>query len=333
VPTEVSEPFNSVHSYALLSSYTLVSLLLFEPEVLLFDPDWNPQTDAQARERAWRFGQKKDVTVYRLITAGTIEEKIYQRQIFKTAITNQILQDPKQRRLFSQKDLKDLFTLKDDSKDSTETGQITRGCGDVDTNESQESSDKGPDMTDNGDTLEVVMKSKGLCGVFDHDFVENSSTKKKPSVLEMEENAKKVALKAAQTLKISTANADKFAPTWTGSQETFSARQNGAPGNEGGSKMASSSSMLAQLRNKRMEISSSAQPAAITKSSNSDEDKRSALLLRLRKYIKRKSSNGTGPTTKDLLNEFKDVSDSDAAIFRSLLKSIALVKNGSWTMK
>ncbi|EED95784.1 rad54-like protein, partial [Thalassiosira pseudonana CCMP1335] len=97
--------------------------------VVIFDPDWNPQTDAQARERAWRFGQKKDVTVYRLITAGTIEEKIYQRQIFKTAITNQVLQDPKQRRLFSQKDLKDLFTLKADSIDSTETGDITKGRG------------------------------------------------------------------------------------------------------------------------------------------------------------------------------------------------------------
>ena len=40
--------------------------------------DWNPQIDCQARERAWRFGQKNPVTVYRLITAGTIEEKIYQ---------------------------------------------------------------------------------------------------------------------------------------------------------------------------------------------------------------------------------------------------------------
>lgn len=305
--------------------------------MLLFDPDWNPQTDAQARERAWRFGQKKDVTVYRLITAGTIEEKIYQRQIFKTAITNQILQDPKQRRLFSQKDLKDLFTLKDDSKDTTETGQITRGRGNLGVNESEESSDTGPEKTDNGDTLEVVMKSKGLCGVFDHDFVENSSAKKKPSVLEMEENAKKVALKAALTLKSSTANTDMFAPTWTGSQETFSVRKNGASGDGGGSKMASSSSMLAQLRNKRMEISASAQPAAATRSSNSsvsDDDKKySALLLRLRKYIKRKSSNGAGPTTKDLLNEFKDVPDSDAAIFRSTLKSIAVVQNGSWTSK
>lgn len=47
--------------------------------IILFDPDWNPMTDAQARERAWRFGQKRSVTVYRLITAGTIEEKIYHR--------------------------------------------------------------------------------------------------------------------------------------------------------------------------------------------------------------------------------------------------------------
>lgn len=35
----------------------------------------------QARERAWRIGQKKEVTVYRLLTAGTIEEKIYHRSV------------------------------------------------------------------------------------------------------------------------------------------------------------------------------------------------------------------------------------------------------------
>ena len=36
------------------------------------------------------------MTIYRLIVAGTIEEKIYHRQIFKTAITNRVLQDPRQ---------------------------------------------------------------------------------------------------------------------------------------------------------------------------------------------------------------------------------------------
>lgn len=44
--------------------------------VLIYDPDWNPATDMQARERAWRIGQTQAVTVYRLITAGTIEEKV-----------------------------------------------------------------------------------------------------------------------------------------------------------------------------------------------------------------------------------------------------------------
>ncbi|KTF92631.1 hypothetical protein cypCar_00044444 [Cyprinus carpio] len=45
--------------------------------VIIYNPDWNPSTDTQARERAWRIGQKQQVTVYRLLTAGTIEEKIY----------------------------------------------------------------------------------------------------------------------------------------------------------------------------------------------------------------------------------------------------------------
>lgn len=44
--------------------------------IVIFDPDWNPATDTQARERAWRIGQTKDVTIYRLISVGTIEEKV-----------------------------------------------------------------------------------------------------------------------------------------------------------------------------------------------------------------------------------------------------------------
>lgn len=33
--------------------------------VVLYDPDWNPSTDTQARERAWRIGQTRHVTIYR----------------------------------------------------------------------------------------------------------------------------------------------------------------------------------------------------------------------------------------------------------------------------
>ena len=95
--------------------------------VIIYDPDWNPSTDVQARERAWRLGQKREVIIYRLMIAGTIEEKIYHRQIFKQFLTNKILRDPKQRQTFQSKDLHDLFSLggADDSK--TETGELFKG--------------------------------------------------------------------------------------------------------------------------------------------------------------------------------------------------------------
>jgi len=79
----------------------------------------------QARERAWRIGQQKDVTVYRLITRGTIEEKVYHRQIYKHFLTNKILKNPQQRRFFKARDMRDLFILKDDNDGgSTETSNL-----------------------------------------------------------------------------------------------------------------------------------------------------------------------------------------------------------------
>ena len=85
--------------------------LIGADRVLLYDPDWNPATDAQARERAWRVGQTREVTVYRLITAGTIEEKVYHRQIYKQHLTDKILRDPRQKRFFKARELAELFTL------------------------------------------------------------------------------------------------------------------------------------------------------------------------------------------------------------------------------
>ncbi|XP_058242244.1 DNA excision repair protein ERCC-6 isoform X2 [Hemibagrus wyckioides] len=98
--------------------------------VIIYDPDWNPSTDTQARERAWRIGQKQQVTVYRLLTAGTIEEKIYHRQIFKQFLTNRVLKDPKQRRFFKSNDIYELFTLSNpDGSQGTETSAIFAGTG------------------------------------------------------------------------------------------------------------------------------------------------------------------------------------------------------------
>jgi len=52
-------------------------------KVIIFDVNWNPSYDEQAQDRAYRLGQSRKVTVFRLICQGTIEEKMYMRQIYK----------------------------------------------------------------------------------------------------------------------------------------------------------------------------------------------------------------------------------------------------------
>ncbi|KAF2404135.1 hypothetical protein EJ06DRAFT_189068 [Trichodelitschia bisporula] len=52
-------------------------------KVVVVDPNWNPSFDLQAQDRAYRIGQTRDVEVFRLVSAGTIEEIVYARQIYK----------------------------------------------------------------------------------------------------------------------------------------------------------------------------------------------------------------------------------------------------------
>jgi len=54
--------------------------------VIMYDPAWNPSKDAQAADRAYRIGQSREVRVYRLLTAGSMEEKVYERQVHKTGL-------------------------------------------------------------------------------------------------------------------------------------------------------------------------------------------------------------------------------------------------------
>ncbi|KAI3700873.1 hypothetical protein L2E82_45514 [Cichorium intybus] len=79
--------------------------------VIVVDPAWNPSTDNQSVDRAYRIGQKKDVIVYRLMTCGTVEEKIYRKQIYKGGLFRSATEHKEQIRYFSQQDLKELFSL------------------------------------------------------------------------------------------------------------------------------------------------------------------------------------------------------------------------------
>ncbi|KGT94526.1 helicase [Erwinia typographi] len=78
--------------------------------VIHYDPWWNPAAENQATDRAYRLGQDKPVFVYKLIAAGSIEEKIVALQEQKAELAGSILEDelsePAQ---FTSEDLAALF--------------------------------------------------------------------------------------------------------------------------------------------------------------------------------------------------------------------------------
>jgi len=88
--------------------------------LVLFDPDWNPAADQQALARVWRDGQKKDCFVYRFITTGTIEEKVFQRQSHKQSLSSCVVDNAEDvERHFSIDSLRELFQYRDNTTSDT----------------------------------------------------------------------------------------------------------------------------------------------------------------------------------------------------------------------
>ncbi len=80
--------------------------------VIHFDPWWNPAVEDQASDRAHRIGQKRVVTVYRLVAEGTIEEKILQLKEKKRELVSSVLSaDSGGSKKLSRADLEELFRL------------------------------------------------------------------------------------------------------------------------------------------------------------------------------------------------------------------------------
>lgn len=302
--------------------------------VIIFDPDWNPSTDLQARERSWRLGQKRNVVVYRLMTAGTIEEKIYHRQIFKQFLTNKILKDAKQRRFFKMNDIHDLFSL-DDGEGDTETGLMFSGSekkiepmkepmkddddfyqvvglNGVSKLEKFETGEEEKAEVENDDNiLNDIFSQTGVHSALEHDAIMDAS---RPETVIIEREAKRVAEVAAKALKDSrkkTQANDIGTVTWTG--------KFGSAGKFGKKKPTklSSSSILQNIKAKKsLEESANAYTGLINMS---DLDK-VKLLEKIGESLKGAGSGGL--SSKEIANEFalKLTNQEEVAVMRQLLR-------------
>ena len=80
--------------------------------VIHFDPWWNPAVEDQASDRAHRIGQSKVVTVYRLVAANTIEEKILLlKQKKKELVASVLTEDAGGAKRLSREEVDDLFHI------------------------------------------------------------------------------------------------------------------------------------------------------------------------------------------------------------------------------
>ncbi|OJJ45577.1 hypothetical protein ASPZODRAFT_68468 [Penicilliopsis zonata CBS 506.65] len=93
--------------------------LIGASRLVLFDVDWNPATDIQAMARIHRDGQKRHCRIYRVLLQGSLEEKIWQRQVTKLGLADSVMERRDSVAQFSRDELRDLFRLDEESRCQT----------------------------------------------------------------------------------------------------------------------------------------------------------------------------------------------------------------------
>lgn len=279
------------------------------------------QTDIQARERAWRLGQKREVLIYRLITKGTIEEKIYQRQIFKLLLSNRILEDPKQKALFSKSQIQELFQLNDETFTSQSNEVDLDGLpqgGQVSLSESKLEPEPSLQQTPNETNqdkliLRALFDGDAIQSVYDHEYLEPGIKKQSSqNHLVIQNVADNFVEKAVKALNSS-------------SKVYIPGHKEGEFGENSVStdKNHSSSAILARIRSNN---NSSSIQQELTNEGVGISGK---ITSRLNHLFAEKETF----TAEEILNYFQDLGNQYAPLFKQCLRSIAKLQNGVWKRK
>ena len=129
--------------------------------VIIYDPAWNPTTDNQSVDRAYRIGQTKDVVVYRLVTCGTVEEKIYRRQVFKGGVSKSATDGVSGKQYFGADDATQLFETRENAMRASDTMKQLNALHAADRKWTDELRAELP----------YVESLPFVCGVSDHDLL------------------------------------------------------------------------------------------------------------------------------------------------------------------
>ncbi|KAJ4144606.1 hypothetical protein LMH87_003484 [Akanthomyces muscarius] len=329
--------------------------------IIIFDPDWNPSTDLQARERAWRLGQNKPVKIYRLMTEGTIEEKIYHRQIFKQFMTNKVLKDPKQRSSYDLSDLYDLFTYNGGGEAAAQRSEVFRGAevditmGDGGASNQNVDPDYEKQELKQMDLVAAMEEFKEdkaaqderrmLDGIFarsvnsayDHEQIVNGPSKAKADVAVLRHEANQVAKQAAAHLRRAGQEARSVpigTVTWTGE-----VGQGGRPGGNRRRAGPSSAGILSNLAD-RQGLDDGAGSGSFRAGTPGAERNLKAkdFMLMIKQYINRHGGQVPSKMLVDHFNPYcpgKKQSDE----FKTALDTIAMLSKtggagrGMWSLK
>lgn len=272
-------------------------------------------------------------------------------QIYKQFLTNKVLTDPRQRRFFKPKDIRDLFTLGGEDEDGTETGDIFAGTGarevkasdvggtsneNLTSNENDDSSKKNAgnasmfnSLLDDSDNNGVALHS-----MMNHDEILGAGTSEQDGSL-VEYEAERVAEDALQQVKRSSharRQQGVAVPTWTGRSGLagiIGSSSSNSGGGGCGLGMSKGSSLLQKIKAREGKVVSLNYGGFADVNRNGRVDDKKSIMEDLIEFLKERGGQSASEEVVGRFRERVEQQPDGVQVFKAMLKRIATLKRGA----